>query len=59
MIDIKDAVLVHQYITGLKDLGENAVLVADVNGDGVINEDDVILILKKLTGLISEFPVEY
>lgn len=41
-----------------EEYGDGALLRADVSGDGKVDVGDAILILRRIVGLISEFPVE-
>lgn len=47
-IDVRDVVLVMQYIIGLKDLTEDQSKAADVNGDGSVNVQDVTMIMRHI-----------
>lgn len=61
-VDIDDVVLLLQHALNLTDItadyGSGALLRSDVNGDGKVNVQDAILILRYVVGLIQEFPVE-
>lgn len=61
-VDVSDANLVLNHLVGLVDLtneyGASALLRAKVSGDGEqVHVGDAILILRKVAGLISNFPV--
>ena len=51
-----DAHLVLKHSVGLDTLNEYALLAADVNGDGSVNEYDASLILQRSSRKISAFP---
>lgn len=50
-IDVRDVVLVMQYIIGLQDLTEDQYKAADVNGDGVVNVQDVTMIMRHVLNI--------
>lgn len=56
-VDIADATLILQYLTNPIDykLTDKGMLAADVNLDGVINEDDALLIQQYDAGVIKHF----
>ncbi len=51
-----DALFVMQHFTGMRRLQHLALAAADVNGDGVVNSQDALLIQRKFINEISEFP---
>ncbi len=57
-IDVVDAILLLRHIVGLDSLDRAQQKAASVSGSGIIRITDVILILQKVAGLITEFPVE-
>jgi len=50
-IDVRDVVLVMQYIIGLRDLTEDQLKAADVNGDGTVDVLDVTKIMRHVLGI--------
>jgi len=54
-IDVRDVVLVMQYIIGLRDLTEDQLKAADVNGDGEVNVQDATMLMQYVLGLIESF----
>ncbi len=50
-IDVRDVVLVMQYIIGLRDLTEDQFKAADVNGDGKVNIQDVTMIMRHILNI--------
>ncbi len=48
VVDIRDAVMVKQYILGIQELTEEEFARADVNLDGVIDIKDLVFIIKIL-----------
>lgn len=57
-VNAEDALIVLQYASGKKSLDDDKIKIADVDGNGEINQIDAQLILKKSTKLIVIFPVE-
>ena len=49
----KDALIILQHATGLKNLTGTALANADLNGSGSVLSDDALLVLQLATGLIS------
>ncbi len=47
-IDVRDVVLVMQYIIGLRDLTDDQFKAADVNKDGSVNVQDVTMIMRHI-----------
>ncbi len=56
-IDVRDVVLVMQYILELKELDDDQIKAADVTGDGEIDVNDVSQIMQYSLGLIDRFTV--
>lgn len=50
-IDVRDVVLVMQYIVGLRDLTEDQFKAADVNGDGDVNVQDATMIMRHILNI--------
>jgi hypothetical protein len=44
-----------QHFTGMRRLQHLALAAADVNGDGVVNSQDALLIQRRFIGQIEEF----
>jgi len=59
MVDVRDVVLVMQYVLELKDLAEAEINAADVNGDGRVDVRDVTMIMHYVLGLIDDFGREF
>jgi len=55
-INVRDVVLVMQYVLELRTLTDDQLKAADVNGDGVVDVKDATLIMQYALGLIDEFP---
>ncbi len=55
-IDVRDVVVVMQFILELRTLTDDQLRVADVNGDGEVDIRDATLIMRYALGLIDEFP---
>ena len=47
-INIMDVILLNEYNIGVKNLSSRALLTADLNGDGVVDATDSLLLLKKV-----------
>ena len=58
IINVNDVVLAMRYVLDLETLDVNQRERADVNNNGVINVQDVSLIMQRVLELIDEFPVE-
>jgi len=56
-VDVRDVVMVMQYILELRDLTEDQLKAADVTGDGEINIRDATQIMRYSLGLIDYFDV--
>ena len=56
-IDVRDVVMVMQYILELKELDSDQIKAADVTGDGKIDINDVNQIMQYILGLIDRFTV--
>ena len=54
-INIMDVVILNKAILGKEELSKQAEINADVNGDGVPDSADSLLILKYIVGLIQDF----
>ncbi len=50
-IDVRDVVLVMQYIIGLRDLTDDQLEAADVNRDGEVNVQDVTMIMRHILNI--------
>jgi len=50
-IDVRDVVLVMQYIIGLRNLTDDQLKAADVNGDGTVDVQDATLIMQHVLGI--------
>lgn len=50
IIDVRDAVLLLQYLAGNKDLSATQLVAADVNLDGTITVSDVVIIMQMCMG---------
>ncbi len=56
-IDVRDVVMVMQYILELKELDNDQMKAADVTGDGKIDVNDVSQIMQYSLGIIDRFTV--
>ena len=56
-IDVRDVVMVMQYILELKELDNDQMKAADVTGDGKIDVNDVNQIMQYILGIIDRFTV--
>jgi len=52
-VDILDAIIVNRAILGKENLSDLQVKAADMNGDGIPDSTDSLMIMKKIVGLIS------
>lgn len=52
-IDVRDVVLVMQYVVGIGDLSEDQFKAADVNGDGSVDVQDVTMIMRHVLKIES------
>ncbi len=57
-IDVRDVVMVMQYILELKELDDDQIKAADVTGDGEIDVNDVSQIMQYSLGMIDRFTVQ-
>lgn len=57
MINVLDVLAVAKHLRDLKSIPDYKKNVADVNGNGTIDFEDVELIMHKALGLIEEFPL--
>ena len=57
VVDVRDVVMVMQYILDLQELTEEQLQAADVNGDGEVDVRDVTMIMQYVLGIIDEFDV--
>jgi hypothetical protein len=57
-LDSSDALMAAQYSLGLISLTSNQITLGDVSGNGSVTAYDAALILLKLAGIISKFPIE-
>lgn len=53
-VDIKDATLIQFYVSTLKELNSEQLVLADTNSDGEVTIADATLIQKFLAGLVTE-----
>jgi hypothetical protein len=57
-LDSSDALMAAQYSLGLISLTSNQIALGNVSGNGSVTAYDAALILLKIAGIISKFPVE-
>jgi hypothetical protein len=55
-VDATDAMLIARYFLGIQPFNPLQLSAADVNNDGLINDTDAILVLKRFVGIINSFP---
>lgn len=53
-IDVRDVMIINQYINGTRDLSETEKELADCNGDGEITNEDAELILNYIIGNLDK-----
>ncbi len=58
VVDIRDVVMVQQHVlSATPKLTDAQMVLADVNSDGDVNAIDVSLMMRYVSGIITEFPV--
>ena len=57
-VSIKDVALLEKYISGQEDFTTYQLVLADVNGDGIVDQLDKELISQYVNKEIFKFPVE-
>lgn len=50
MVDVTDALLVLRYTMSLMDFTDEQLTVGDMNGDGVVDSTDAVLIMRSTMG---------
>jgi len=56
-IGIQDAVLMNKFMVGAVDFNEDQDKVTDLNGDNVVDSEDLGILLQYLVDDIDTFPV--
>ena len=50
-VTMKDVLVMRRYIAGLDELGDDAILIGDIDGDGDITMKDVLKARRIIAGL--------
>lgn len=57
-VDVADAMMILQYVVGIRDFNERQIAAAKVSGEDELSVVDAMLILQYVVGIIDVFPVE-
>ncbi|HHZ05215.1 MAG TPA: starch-binding protein [Clostridiales bacterium] len=58
LVNLKDVVILQQYMAKISTLTDNQKIAGDVNGDEIISLKDVVLVQQYVAKMITKFPVE-